>query len=214
MNDDRDEEWTMKTRAEMSSLTRGWLGGGVSMLALGALLIVAGCDDDDPTGPTEELTPVEELAGLSPGIHPVLSVPSAGAWSSGEPMTIRLHLKAVEVEGAVQSYQGELRFDPRVVSVKGGRYPEALTGAWNETEDGVVRFAAVTTEELGERAALELEVVAQRRLKASDFEVSLEEVVGAEPTAETPTFDDLTSRVVDGDRPILASHRIEIRPGT
>lgn len=167
------------------------------------LLAVVACQDE-VTAPLSSGLPIE-LQRLEQGIHPVLSIPALDRTGGGELVEIHLHLRSVDVEGPVASYQGEFRFDPDALSVIEGRFPEGLLGAWNEVEPGLVRFAGVSLEGLGEGAALTLTVETHRSLAAGDFQINVEEVVMAEG------FTDLTDQVVRRDVPILTRARFDTK---
>jgi hypothetical protein len=163
------------------------------------LVASAACEDDEVTAPLSTDLP-SELVNLAQGIHPVLSIPELGRTGGGELVEIRIHVHSVNVEGDVASYQGEFRFDPEALSIVEGEFPEGLLGAWNEIEPGLIRFAGVTLEGLGEGVALTLVAETHRALTAPDFEIDLEELVSSEG------FTDLTDQVVGRDTPILTRY--------
>jgi len=172
---------------------------GVTVL-LAVALAAAACEDD-PVNPDGSVTR-DELEDLGPGIHTVLSIPGLDDWTPDKVYQVRLHLKKVEVEGEVSSYQGELLFDESVIEVLEAGFPEGLMGAWNQTKPGVIRFAGVTLEAVGIRPALELLVTSSRPLRPGDFRVKLEEVIATE------AYENLTSAVVGGDRPLLTREEL------
>ena len=177
--------------------------------AVVALVAFAGACDDDPVQvPEAGGLPADELEGLAKGLHPVVSVPGLGSWSQGSPTTIRLHLQAVDVPGTVQSYQGELRYDPDRLQVREAAFPDGFLGAWNVVEPGVLRFAGVTLEGVDVRPVVELTVTAAQRPSATDFQVVLEEVVGSDADG---TFQDLTPQVVTRSNPLFTHRHLDTK---
>ena len=167
-----------------------WGCGVVLVLVAG---VVVGCDDDLVMPPGFE---TEVLEQLGPGIHLILSAPDMDPVGGGV-MHLWIHLKAVKLQGGIASYQGELRFDPDVMSVIGGRVPEGLMGVWHEVEPGRVRFAGVSMEGIGDEAVLVLEVESERVLRSTDFEGVVEEVVSTEE------FTEVTREVVKRENPVF-----------
>lgn len=167
------------------------------------VLALVACEDD-VTAPLSAGLPIE-LQQLEQGIHPVLSIPALDRTGGGALVEIYVHLRSVGVEGPVASYQGEFRFDPDALSVVEGRFPEGLLGAWNEVEPGLIRFAGISLEGLGDGVALTLTVDTHRALAARDFQINIEEVVRAEG------FTDLTDQVVRRDAPILTRTRFDAK---
>jgi hypothetical protein len=176
------------------------------LIALG--IVLSGCRDK-LIEPAAGLPSVEELAQeLGPGIHPVVALPTASAWRSGQ-APIRIHLLAVDMDVRVQSYQGWIRFDPELMEVLDGSSPEGILGAWNEVKPGDVRFAGVSLEGVGDDHVLELGVKARRPLVAGDLTLSLDEVTGTQATA---AFKNLMSDVrLKEVAPVMAL-RPSVRP--
>lgn len=175
----------------MQYVRAGAWGCGVVLVLVAS--VVVGCDDD-PVMPSGFET--EVLENLEPGIHLILSAPDMDPTGGGV-THLRIHLKAVELPAGIASYQGELRFDPDVISVLGGRVPEGLMGVWHEVEPGRVRFAGVSMEGIGDEAVLVLELESERALRSTDFEGVVEEVVSTEE------FTEVTREVVERERPIF-----------
>lgn len=183
----------------------GWKPGA---LILGMGVLLSACDDH-PVQPAGEDAAVDELEQLPKGIHPVVSIPGLELWSPGQELTIRIHLKAVDVEAPLQSYQGEIRFDPELLAVQGAGFPDGLMGAWHAAIPGRLRFAGITLDDVGLRAALELTVLPTRRPVATDFQVVMEEIVG---TGADRPFRELTADVVTREAPLFTTQRLDITP--
>lgn len=179
------------------------------LLLIMALGIVLPACRDKLIEPAPGLPSVDELSReLGPGIHPVVALPTASAWRSGQ-APIRIHLLAVDVDVRVQSYQGWIRFDPELMEVLDGSSPEGILGAWNEVTPGAVRFAGVSLEGVGDGQVLELRVKARRPIVAGDLALSLDEVTGTQATA---AFKNLMSDVRLKDVAPVMALRPSVRP--
>lgn len=185
----------MKPVTHASELLRAACGVVLLATALGAC-------HDVPTVPGPGGVP-PELRGLPPGIHPVLTLP-AGAPRPQEITRIRLHLYQVGQQDRIASWQGVIHYDPEAVEVVDGAFAEGLMGAWNVVEPGVLRFAGISLEGVGNAAAVELTVKALRHLRASDFRVELEEVVS------TAAFTDVTETVSTAPAPLLSGVELSL----
>lgn len=149
--------------------------------------LLAGCKD--AVGSQEP----DVLAGLDPGIHPVMVVAS----QSGNTATLELHLKRVKVDASIASFQGELSYDASAMKLTGAELPQGIMGSWNETAPGTVRFAGAALEGIGDRAVLVLRFTG-KGVRAESFRVMMEEIVSA------AGFENLASSLVARDQPIFS----------
>ena len=162
-----------------------WTALAAMVLALGA------CNDLPSEGKTAQQPPV--LRFDEPGIYPVLVV----AGQEGETATVELHLKRVEVKDEVASFQGELRYDAKRMTLTGTEIPAGITGASNEAEPGVLRFAGVSLDGIERGAVLTLKLRASAPVAADAFELRMQEIVAE-------TFQDLAPQLRQpGTRPLL-----------
>jgi hypothetical protein len=164
------------------------------------LVILGGCRDE-PLGVRGEGQPLE-LNDLRPGFHPVLSSPELSEWTAGAPVFLRFHLVDVDVGADVQSIQGELRYDAKVMEPIALEFPEGILGAWNEVEPGTIRYAGVAVDGVGDRAFFELLVEAKRPIQRHHLKMTVEEVVG---TLGEETFRDVTPQVAAQEETILTT---------
>ncbi|HEX5871486.1 MAG TPA: hypothetical protein VFY65_13765 [Longimicrobium sp.] len=163
----------------------GWSRRAAALL-LGVAL--AACDEQPIATQT-----ADPLAGMGPGIHPVLVVAPADGGAQ-----VELHLRRVQVEAQVASYQGELRYDAGAMHLSGAQLPAGVVGAWNEVQPGHVRFAGVAPSGVGEGAVLTLRFAAAAQPARESFGLVMEEVVA-------PDFADLTGRVSRPLHPLLST---------
>lgn len=170
------------------------LGAASLVLAL-ALAAPAGAEPRM----TEPGPPASRSAGAQePGIYPVLFVTD----ETGTGATVELHLKRVEVADRIASYQGELVYDPAALTVSAGRIPAGITGSWNETRRGTLRFAGVAVGGIEAGPVLSLTVATARPLAAEAFRLRVEEVFSA------AGFQNLAPRLrQDGAHPALTRVR-------
>jgi hypothetical protein len=132
------------------------------------------------------------------GIYPVLVVTDETAAGA----TVELHLKRVDVAERIASYQGELVYDPAALTVSAGRIPAGITGSWNETRRGTLRFAGVAVGGIEAGPVLTLTVATTRPLAAEAFRLRMEELVSA------TGFGDLAPRLrQEGAHPALSRTR-------
>lgn len=166
--------------------------------ALAALALALGaCNDLPSEGKTSEQPPV--LRFDEPGIYPVLVV----AGQEGDAATVELHLKRVDVTDEVASFQGELTYDAARMTVTGTEIPAGITGAFNETEPGVLRFAGVSLDGIERGAVLRLQLRAAAPVTADAFELRMQEIVAE-------TFQDLVPQLRQpGTRPLLTHAALE-----
>lgn len=167
----------------------GWSRRSTALL-LGVAL--AACDGQ-PVAPQT----ANPLAGMGPGIHPVLVVAPAEGGAQ-----VELHLRKVQVEAQVASYQGELRYDAGAMRLSGAQLPPGVVGAWNEVQPGRVRFAAVAPSGVGEGPVLTLRFAAAAQPGRESFGLMMEEVVAHD-------FADLTDRVSRPLHPLLSTAPLE-----
>ena len=163
----------------------GWSRRAAALL-LGVAL--AACDEQPVATQT-----ADPLAGMGPGIHPVLVVAPAEGGAQ-----VELHLRRVQVKAQVASYQGELRYDAGAMHLSGAQLPAGVVGAWNEVQPGHVRFAGVAPSGVGEGAVLTLRFAAAAQPARESFGLVMEEVVA-------PDFADLTGRVSRPLHPLLST---------
>ena len=162
-----------------------WMRAACALLAAG---VSAGCDN------TVQPEARDPLAGLAPGIHPVVVVTGR----SGDTTTLELRLHQVGVKAIVASYQGQLGFDGGAVRVAGARVPDGIAGAWNEVQPGRVRFAGAALDGIGERPMLVLRAVSAAPVEAATFTLEMEEVVSA-----GGGFENVTARVQRQPNPLF-----------
>jgi len=183
-----------------TSKSRAFLG-----LALLAVVLALSACEDDPAKPhalTGDGDPVV-LKDLPPGIYPVFSAPGWTSRKPGVPIHTSVRLIGVKMDEKIASYQGELRYDPKTVTIKDVQVPNGLMAVWNETEPGVIRFAGVSVEGLAEVPILLFDIESDGPIRAADFRVRLEEVVAAKD------FANLTDAVAKQDAPVLTGEWIQ-----
>jgi hypothetical protein len=134
------------------------------------------------------------LQGLGPGIHPVVVL----AAQSGSTADVQLHLRRVQVEAGIASYQGELTYDTGSLTLRSAELPRGITGAWNQTAPGKIRFAGAALDGIGDRPVLVLHFNTRREVGAADFGVKIEEVVSSSD------FRSLSSRLVVREQPLFS----------
>jgi hypothetical protein len=173
------------------------MNGRGRWIALAMVLGLAACSDVVGGDTTKRETPPLKLQ--EPGIHPVLVVASG----EGENATVELHLKRVQVTDRVASFQGELKYDVTQVTLTGTTIPAGITGAFNETEPGTLRFAGVSVDGIEAGSVLTLSVRAAAPVTAEAFELRMQEIVAA-------TFADLVPQLRQaGVRPLLTHSALE-----
>lgn len=153
--------------------------------------VLLGCSD---VMGAEQKVAEDPLAHAAPGIHPVLVVTG----ESGSEAVVELHLKRVKIASTVASFQGELVFDARALTLTGASVPGGITGAWNEVEKGHVRFAGVSLDGIGEGAVLALRLATQGKVDAGAFQLRFEELTATEG------FQDLTPAIRQAEHPLLS----------
>lgn len=115
-------------------------------------------------------------------------------------VVVLVHLKRVEVDADIASFQGRLSYSGNALALLGGKVPGPALGAWHEVEPGVIRFAGLVTEGLAtDEPVLELRFqLTGEQVTSELFELELEEVVAVDG------YQELTERVVRRDRPLLS----------
>jgi hypothetical protein len=149
-------------------------------LAVAALVALAACTDassDNGGLPTD----------ASEGLYPSLSVSSArGATQAA------LSLKQLPGGLRFASYQGELTFDTRVLTLQSVELPEGVAGAANESSPGHVRFSGAALDGTVGAPLLNLRFTARGAVTRESFSVSFEEIT------REGDFEDLTAQVKTG----------------
>lgn len=139
-------------------------------LTLGTLL---GCGD--LLGADRGAPVVEE-----PGIYPTLVVAEQG----NGVIRVELMLRRVQMAEDIAAYQGEITYDRARMELSAARVPAEITGLWNETGPGRIRFAGVKLDGVGESSVLVLEVATSADLTADDFTVTLSEISAVESLSD------------------------------
>jgi hypothetical protein len=153
---------------------------------LGAGLLIGCTDPLSSAGRTPDSPETEELL---PGITPILVITAQTATT----ITVELHLRRVEMDERIASFQGQLRFDAGTMSLDAAQIPQNITGAWNGTETGTVRFAGVALQGIVDAAILTLTFATSTPAEGAAFEIMMEEVIATEG------FRDLTSSIRQRD---------------
>lgn len=164
------------------------IGGSRIVAALLGLGLLGGCENAGmPTEPSV-------LEGLAPGIHPIVVVGS----KTGTTTQVQLYLKKVQVDAPISSFQGEFDYDSQGLTLAEAEIPQGITGAWNKTADGKIRFAGAALEGVGEGPVLTLRFQSKTALQRSDFKVKMEELTAAED------FHSLADQLVEGEQPLFS----------
>ena len=151
-------------------------------LALFAPLVAVAASCSDATAPVDE----SGMPGhLDRGIYPLVNVVSETPQSA----QVELFLKRVPGSIKLASYQGELTYDPAVLSLEHTDLPPGLIGSTNETSPGHVRFAGAALDGVGDVPVLAMRFTRRGELGAKSFGVKVEEL------SDTEGFADLTSQV-------------------
>jgi hypothetical protein len=153
-------------------------------------LAPAACDLKPAVAPVVETDP---LAGLGPGIHPVLVVAERGPEST----RVELYLKRVQVSAEVASFQGELRYPAGSMKPAAVEFAPGTAGAWNEAAPGRLRFAAAAPGGVGDGPVLTLRFTGQSALTRESFTLAMEEVVARDG------FANVTRLVAAAAHPLL-----------
>ena len=165
--------------------------GGWRALGLGAVLVAGtACQDRPIAGPAVNLSGVVPVGMVQPVV-----IREAGVTPGESILTVRVHGTGVEV-GA---YQGEVTYDPKVVTVVATALPEA-EGEYrvlNAAEVGRIRFAAFTAAVLKEEVALRLTVRLSGAWSAAAVRATLEAVGNQEGAALAESAFRSTSAIYD-----------------
>ena len=108
------------------------------------------------------------------GLYPSISVST----SMGHSLAT---LSLAQAPGGVQlaSYQGEITYDARALTLDKAALPEGVTGAIHETTPGRLRFVGTSLEGVGEVPLLSLRFRKGGALSREMFSVHFEEVTAA-----------------------------------
>jgi hypothetical protein len=166
--------------ARRSNVRPSVLAAGRLALLLSCAAVLASCSD--------ATVPVQDdglPAGLDRGIYPLVSVVS----ETQQAAQVELYLKRVPADVRLASYQGELTYDPAVLSLEHTDLPPGLIGSTNEVSPGHVHFAGAALDGVGDVPVLALRFTRHGAVDARSFGVKVEEVAG------TDGFTDLTQQV-------------------
>ncbi|HEU4558324.1 MAG TPA: hypothetical protein VFS20_10760 [Longimicrobium sp.] len=143
-----------------------------------ALLSLAACADKENNGGL----PTNAEAGL----YPQISV-------SGDRASTKAELALRQIPGGVTfaSYQGEVIFDPAVLTLKDVALPEGVDGAAHLVSPGHIRFAGTALDGTVGAPLLRMTFSASAEVRREAFSVRFEEVADAE-------FSDVTGQVQSG----------------
>lgn len=152
----------------------------LSLATVAAALALAACTDassDNGGLPTD--------AGA--GLYPSLAV-SASKGSAQVDLSLR------QVPGGLRfaSYQGELTFDPAVLTLQSADLPEGVVGAANQSSPGHVRFSATALDGTTGAPMLRMRFATRGAVTRENFTVAFEEVT------QDGDFADLTAQVKAG----------------
>lgn len=149
----------------------------VSILA--AALALAACTDGSPSDglPTNATT----------GLYPSMSVTSGHGTA-----TVALGLRQVPGGLAFASYQGEVSYDPQLLTFQAAELPDGVFGAANLVSPGHVRFAGTSLDGTSGASMLKLRFGAKGQVPKEALSVSFEEVT------EAADLTDVTGQVRSG----------------
>ncbi len=134
--------------------------------------------------------------GAADGLYPQIVV--SGPASSSD---VKLSLLRKPAGVRLGSYQGELSYDPAVLTLERWSLPAGTEGVVNDEAAGKIRFVASAVEGVGEVPLLSLRFTRRGPVSSSSFAVSFEEVSAAED------FSDLTPLVYAGAPAVSVSSR-------
>lgn len=154
----------------------------LALLAI-ATLGVSACTD--ATGPA--LFELERPEIEASGIHPSIVVGK----TSGAVTQVEVHLRRVQTDARIGSFQGEIGFRSDLGAVVGAVLPEGVTGSWNEVAPGRLRFAGAALGPVADGAILSLAIEGSRVPKVSDFTLKIEEITAPDQ------YSNLTSLLVE-----------------
>jgi hypothetical protein len=106
----------------------------------------------------------------------------------------QVDLSLRQVPGGVRfaSYQGEVTFDPNVLTLQSADLPEGVDGAANLSAPGHVRFSAAALDGTAGAPMLRMRFAARGAVTRQSFTVTFEEVT------RDGDFEDLTAQVKAG----------------
>jgi hypothetical protein len=134
--------------------------------------------------------------GAADGLYPQIVV-------SGSTESAELNLSLLRKPAGVRlgSYQGELSYDPAVLTLERWSLPAGAEGSVNDETAGKVRFVASAVEGVGEVPLLSLRFTRRGAVSSKSFGISFEEVSGADD------FADLTPLVYAGAPAVSVTSR-------
>ena len=146
-------------------------------LAAAAAVTLAGCRDN---GPGNGGLPTDAGQGLYPSIT-----------VSGSKGTAQVDLSLRQVPGGIRfaSYQGELAFDPNLLTFQSAELPQGVEGVANLVAPGRIRFAASALDGTTGTPLLQVRFASKGAISREAFMVNLEEVT------QDGDFTDLTAQV-------------------
>jgi len=151
----------------------------LSLAAVAAVALAACTDASSENGglPTD----------AGEGLYPSMSVQTGKG-------TAQADLSLRQVPGGVRfaSYQGEVTFDPNVLTFQSANLPEGVDGAANLSAPGHIRFSAAALDGTEGAPMLRLRFATRGAVTAQSFVVTFEEVT------RDGDFEDLTSHVKAG----------------
>lgn len=125
--------------------------------------------------------------GSGAGLYPSIVVSASHGTTSAD---LSLH----QVPGGLNfaSYQGEVVFDPQLLTLKSATLPDGVEGAANEVSPGHVRFIGTALDGTAGATMLRMQFTARGAVTKQAFSVSFEEVT------EATEFADVTAQVKNG----------------
>lgn len=149
------------------------------LVAAAALVALAACTD----AATGDKLPTDAGAGLYPQMVVATSHGTAQA---------DLSLRQVPGGMSLASYQGEVVFNPAVLTLQSAELPDGVIGAANEVAPGRVRFAGTALDGTSGALVLRMHFTVKSTVSRDVFSATFEEVTDA---AE---FADVTAQVKNG----------------
>jgi hypothetical protein len=153
-------------------------------VVLAALALAACADANDPIAGIPQ--------GAADGLYPQILVTA----SRGGTAELRLSLLRKPAGVLLGSYQGELGYDPAVLTFAGASLPPGVDGVASLIEPGRVRFVGTTLDGVGEAPLLTLSFARRGEMKAGGFTVTFEDV------SASTDLSDLTG-TVHGGAPLI-----------
>ena len=150
-----------------------------SLIIAAAALALAACTDGSPSDglPTNATT----------GLYPSMSV-SSGHGAS----TVTLGLRQVPGGLSFASYQGEVSYDPQLLTFQSVDLPDGVFGAANLVSPGHIRFAGTSLDGTAGTALLKMRFAAKGTVPKEALSVVFEEVT------EAADLTDVTGQVKAG----------------